>query len=85
MFSKTHRLSIQIFKLNNLADTSFVFERFRPTNNVLSLLFLPFAYLLYLNRQHIKETMRTIPSAETTNMGTSKPAEHEATEAERIM
>lgn len=46
------------------------------------MLFLPLAYLISLIRQHIKDTMRTSPSAEPTSMGTSKPAEHGATEAE---
>ena len=50
----------------------------------LVLMLLPFAYLLCLIRQHNKETMRTSPSAELTSMGTSKPADHGATEAERI-
>lgn len=46
--------------------------------------FLAFAYLFCLNRQHIKETIRTSPKAEPTSMGTNKPVKHGATEAERI-
>lgn len=47
-------------------------------------LFSPFAYLFFSNRQQNKETMRTRPRAEPTRMVTSKPAEHEANQAERL-